>query len=210
MRTDVLVINVNLNPATTEGCEAIQARLQMLRPELSVAVMHWTDASLEKEAENARGLVLGPNENPFPSYPDSFRGLLDWVRVQGGPILGVCGGHQVLALAHGAHVAPVHDVPPATTSYAGMPKMDGLTPTRRVREDPLCADLPERFEVSSSHVDEVKSLPEGFRLILEGAPSVIQMMRMEGRPVWGVQFHPEHDRAGDAGRGLLERWLDLL
>jgi imidazoleglycerol phosphate synthase glutamine amidotransferase subunit HisH len=36
------------------------------------------------------------------------------------------------------------------------------------------------------------------------------MMVREDMPIWGVQFHPEHDRAGYAGARLLERWLDLL
>ena len=210
MTLDVLVVNVNLDPSTTEGCEGIRSRLLVLRPDLGVELIHWRDPSLSQIAQGARGLVLGPNENPFPSYPDVFQGFLAWVRDQTGPLLGICGGHQVLALAHGARVGPVHDVPAATTSYAGMPKMEGMTQARRVSDDPLCQDLPEHFEVSSSHVDEVKALPEGFRLRVEGMRSSVQMMAHERGPVWGVQFHPEHERAGYAGARLLERWLALL
>lgn len=210
MKPDVLVVNVNLSPATTQGCEAIRSKLMVLRPDLTVSILHWRDGALSATASEARGVVLGPNENPFPSYPDEFQDLLDWVREQTGPLLGICGGHQVLALAHGSRVGPVHDVPPATTSYEGMPKVEGMTPGRRHGDDILCQDLPDHFEVSSSHVDEVKDLPKGFKLVVEGRVSTIQMMALERSPVWGVQFHPEHERAGYAGARLLERWLALL
>jgi GMP synthase (glutamine-hydrolysing) len=207
---DVLIVNINLDPHTTEGCEEIEARLRILRPALRCSILHWRDPSLRDEAEDAAGLLLGPNENPFPSYPEEFEALLGWIRGQQGPLLGICGGHQVLALAHGAEIGPVHDVPPATSSYAGMPKVKGMTRARRVAEDPLSRDLPENFEVSSSHVDEVKKLPSNFHLVIEGDRSTYQMIALDGRPVWGVQFHPEHERSGYWGAQLLERWLEVV
>ena len=207
---DVLIINVNIDPATTEGCEGIRDRLLELRPRLAVTIVHWLTPELRALANDAQGIILGPNENPFPSYPDAFQALLAWVKDQRGPLLGICGGHQVLALAYGASVAPVHPVAPATESYAGMPKVEGLTQARRQADDPLCADLPLTLSVSSSHVDEVKELPREFQLSLEGRRSRIQMIKHERHLVWGVQFHPEHERSGYAGARLLEAWLDHL
>ena len=210
MNIDVLIVNVNLDLETTDGCEAIRARLAELRDDLTYAIVHWRAPDLAARTAAARGVLLGPNETPFPAYPDDLQGLLAWVRDQPGPLLGICGGHQVLALAHGASVGPVHDVPAATTTYANMPKVSGMTTARIVRDDRLIEGLPPEVRVASSHVDEVKSVPEGFRLVLKGEISPIQLMAHEVRPLWGAQFHPERGEDDGAGSALLSRWLDLF
>jgi len=138
------------------------------------------------------GVILGPNETPFPAYPPAFDRFLGWIRARRGPTLGICGGHQALALAHGAPVAPVHAVPAASESYEGMPKVKGPTRIRLMGDvDPLIVGLPQEPWVMASHVDEVKDLPPGFRLLALGDPSRIQILRADRRPMWGVQFHPE-------------------
>ena len=207
---DVLIVNVNLEASTTQGCEAIASRLRALRPGLRVEIVHWLAHDLRKQASRAQGVVLGPNETPFPAYPEAFQQLLGWVREQEGPLLGICGGHQVLALAHGASVGPVHDVPPATSSYGGMPKVTGATRARLTHADPLTRDLPEEIAVASSHVDEVKHPPEGFRLVVSGELCRVQMIAHVALPIWGAQFHPEREAPGDAGTRILERWLGAL
>jgi GMP synthase (glutamine-hydrolysing) len=207
---DVLIVNVNLAPSTTEGCEAIGARLSQLRADLAWEIVHWQATDLSDRARAARGVLLGPNESPFPAYPDDFQGLLAWVRDQPGPLLGICGGHQVLALAHGSAVGPVQNVPPATETYAGMPKVSGPTGARVVSADDLTAGLPTKFQVASSHVDEVKDIPEGFHLVLEGEVSRVQLIAHDELPIWGAQFHPERPASGDVGAMLLERWLETI
>ena len=49
----------------------------------------------------------------------------------------------------------------------------------------------------ASHVDEVKDIPPGFRLLALGDPSRIQIFRADRRPLWGVQFHPERPLPGE-------------
>jgi GMP synthase-like glutamine amidotransferase len=207
---DVLIVNVNLDLETTDGCEAIRARLAELRDDLTYEIVHWRAPNLAARAAAARGVLLGPNETPFPAYPDDFQSLLAWVRDQPGPLLGICGGHQVLALAHGATVGPVHDVSPATATYAGMPKVSGPTGARIVSADGLTQGLPTEFQVASSHVDEVKNVPTNFHLVLEGEVSRVQLIAHDHLPIWGAQFHPERPAPGDHGTALLERWLEAI
>jgi GMP synthase-like glutamine amidotransferase len=44
-----------------------------------------------------------------------------------------------------------------------------------------------------SHVEGVTELPACFELIGEGQPCRVQAIRLRGKPVWGVQFHPERE-----------------
>ncbi|MEC9070993.1 MAG: hypothetical protein VX938_01380, partial [Myxococcota bacterium] len=176
MKRSLLLVNINLDPKTLDGCNEIRQVLLELEPSLEVHIVHWrslTDALVDQLRPMA--VILGPNENPFPSYPPEFDGLLEWVRQRQGPTLGICGGHQVLALANGIEVAPVFDVPPATTSYAGMPKVKGDVTVRLLKmDDPLLEGLPTMMVVAASHVDEAKGVPEGFTLLAEARPSRVQ------------------------------------
>jgi len=211
-RAALLVVNINLDPATLDGCRTISEVLEDLEPRLEITVAHWRDVGPKLwERLQPVAVVLGPNENPFPSYPIEFQNLLSWVRELQAPILGICGGHQVLALAHGSTVAPVFDVAPATESYAGMPKVKGEIEITIVdANDPLVAGLAPAVVMAASHVDEVKEVPHGFTLLAESSPSRIQMFRAEDRPHVGVQFHPERPAGEGAGRRLLLNWLKSL
>lgn len=208
----VAIININLDPRTLQGCHAIRDRLLELDPTLAVRVVHWRDVDARALARlRPRALVLGPNETPFPAYPAPFDGFLATLRGRRGPCLGICGGHQALALAHGAPIGPVHPVPAATASYAGMPKVTGPHRIRLLGDpDPVLASLPPEVLVESSHVDEVKELPPGFRLLAVGDPCNIQMIKADRRPLYGVQFHPERGGEGSAGATLLQNWLATL
>lgn len=214
-------MNINYDPRTLEGCERIADAIYALDPEVEVMVRPWrllldaTDAlapDLARWAPSA--VVLGPNETPFPAYPIAFDRFLGWVRARRGPTLGICGGHQAIALAHGAPIGPVHAVAAATTSYAGMPKVSGPVRIRLMGDtDPLVDGLPADFVVTASHVDEVKDIPAGFHAIAIGDPSRIQIFRSDRRPMWGVQFHPEKapaDGSEDFGPQILNNFLEIV
>jgi len=111
-------------------------------------------------------------------------------------------------------------VPAATTSYEGMPKVRGVQRIRLLGDpDALVSGLPDEVDVMASHVDEVKDVPPGFRVLALGDPSRIQIMRADRRPMWGVQFHPErplpndHSQTDDApidwGRQLLQNFMAI-
>ena len=83
-----------------------------------------------------------------------------------------------------------------------MPKVQGVVGVRLLGDpDPLVDGLPEEFSVEASHVDEVKDLPPGFRLLAIGDPCHVQIIRADRRPLWGVQFHPERSPLDGAAAG---------
>ncbi len=118
--------------------------------------------------------------------------LDDWIRghlEKGTPMLGVCYGHQAICRAVGG----VKTVRRAKQSEFGWARINVL------KANPLFEGLPEQFCSYSSHQDEVSELPAGFEVLASSQRCAIQAYRMTGKPVYGIQFHPERTlEAGEA------------
>ena len=120
------------------------------------------------------------------------------------PILGICGGHQALALAFGGKVGPIRAVEDDCLPYTRT-RRKGLLPLERTVQDPIFHGLPRGLLVRASHYDEVKQVPPGFVVLASHRVSPIQIMRHPTRPVYGIQGHPEYFRPGCPDGGVLIR-----
>jgi GMP synthase-like glutamine amidotransferase len=98
------------------------------------------------------------------------------------PILGSCYGHQLLALALRG---PAH-IRRALRPEIGWYPIDIRTKSGLLGEEGA-------FYAFSSHFDEVIDLDEGIRVLASTRGCPVQAFELEGRPVWGIQFHPEID-----------------
>ena len=63
---------------------------------------------------------------------------------------------------------------------------------RWVRDDPLTAGLPARWDAFVGHKEAVQALPPGCVHLVAAEPCPFQMIRW-GRNVYATQFHPEAD-----------------
>lgn len=103
------------------------------------------------------------------------------------PVLGICYGAQFISHTNGGRVA------------AGNTREYGRSEFSPLGKDPLFAGIDEHIKVWMSHGDSILSLPSGARL-LGSTPNVKNAaFRLEGAPVWGLQFHPEvhHSQQGE-------------
>ncbi len=101
---------------------------------------------------------------------------------RGFPVLGSCYGHQLLALALCG---------PDRVASSARPEV-GWYPIDVLEENGLLGGK-GRIYAFCSHFDEVAGLSEGFRILASTPDCPIQAFELIGRPVWGVQFHPEID-----------------
>jgi GMP synthase (glutamine-hydrolysing) len=202
----IVVVNLNPQAATRRGTRRIVAALKRLAPTTKIVERHFARVTADGlDAMGARAVILGPQGVPFDAYPAArLLHMLTLIRSLTLPTLGICGGHQALALAHGGLLGPVHGGT-ASQSYEGLRKETGLRSVALAR-DPLTVSLPAECSFEVRHVEGVSDLPGCFTLIGRGDPCAVQLIRLTGRPIYGAQFHPE---LGGDGIALLQGFLSL-
>jgi GMP synthase (glutamine-hydrolysing) len=189
----------------------IKGALEGLRPETPIVVEHFKEVSLPRVRQLAPShIILSGQSHPWTDYsPESLAGVFEVIREADEPILGVCGGHQQIALAYGSSVALMKRLAPGE-GYEGALRERGFFDVEREGEG-IFEGLPRKFSVWHSHCDEVKELPEAFQLTASNETCRIQAMQHTSRPLFGVQFHPElFDAEHPHGRRIVENFLDLV
>lgn len=152
-------------------------------------------------------IILSGQSHPWDMYSESdLAGVTSIIRNTTTPILGVCGGHQQIAIALGGAVGLMERLAPGE-GYDGAKRERGYFPVETDRQG-LFRKLPAEITVWHSHYDEVKELPVGFRRTAWNETSPIQAMQHAERPIFGVQFHPElYNDEHPLGRKILENFL---
>ena len=187
----------------------IKAALEELRPQTPVVVEHFKEVSLRRVAElKPERIILSGQSHPWTEYTkESLAGVFEVIREAEQPILGICGGHQQIALCYGASVGLMKRLTPGE-GYEGALRERGFFEVETDGEG-IFEGLPRGVTVWHSHCDEVKELPEEFELTASNETCRIQAMRHTSRPLFSVQFHPElFDAEHPEGKRILENFLD--
>ncbi|MDQ1647301.1 MAG: para-aminobenzoate synthetase [Cryptosporangiaceae bacterium] len=112
------------------------------------------------------------------------------------PMLGVCLGHQGIALVHGASVG-----------RAPEPRHGRVSPVEHDGSG-LFAGLPSPFEVVRYHSLTVSDLPRDLLATAWTPDGILMGLEHVSRPLWGVQFHPE-SICTEHGHQLLRNFAGL-
>ncbi|MBN1170869.1 MAG: gamma-glutamyl-gamma-aminobutyrate hydrolase family protein, partial [Micromonosporaceae bacterium] len=119
----------------------------------------------------------GPGSPERPEDIGVGAGLVARIQV---PCLGVCLGHQAIAVACGGLVAPAPAI------------RHGWVGDVRHRGRGLFEGIPRRFRAVRYHSLAVAApLPDALRVTAWCDDGVIMAVEHRDRPLWGVQFHPE-------------------
>jgi para-aminobenzoate synthetase component 2 len=150
----------------------------------------------EIESLRPRRVVISPG----PCTPKEAGISVDAIKRFGGtiPLLGVCLGHQSLAVAFGGEVVRAKRLMHGKTSKI---EHDGKT---------LFHHLPNPFEATRYHslIVNRSTLPSCFEISAETAEGEIMGIRHRSLGIEGVQFHPESILT-PVGKDLLRNFLKL-
>jgi GMP synthase-like glutamine amidotransferase len=189
------------NPETRAShfahCMDVKLKLEEITRQPCI-VQRYPDVTHRRLQElDITALLISGNAVSFDEYGDGdFAEMYRIIRAAKWPILGFCGGLHLIAMAHGAAVAPMRRLRPGEPditdlSAPGYLKEWGFMPVDVVGSDPIfhgLGTLPEFLEV---HHCEVKDLPSGFEVLASTQDCAIQMMKQLDKPVYGTQFHAE-------------------
>ena len=172
-------------------CRELGADLKVIRnDELTV------DAIRELNPEK---IILSPG----PSTPDDAGVTLDVIKTfaeEEVPMMGICLGHQSIAQVFGGEVIRAKNMMHGKTSQV---QID--------RETPIYKAIPETFQATRYHSLTVNSenLPDTLEVTSHSLDDgEIMSIQIKGKPIYGVQFHPESIMS-EYGHEMLDNFLKL-
>lgn len=160
-----------------------------------VRVMRFDAPHIHEAARRSHGVVLSPG----PGRPEDAMQTLELVRRFSGrvPMLGVCLGHQVIAIAFGGSVVrarrQVHGHASAIL-HAG---------------EGLLYGIPSPFAGGRYHslvVEAASLVRTPLRVVASCRDGTLMALRHAEHPTYGVQFHPESILTLHGGR-MIENFL---
>lgn len=136
--------------------------------------------------------------SPGPGKPEDAGICIDIIRHFSGviPILGVCLGHQAIAIAFGGNVIKADEI------------FHGKSTLIFHNRNGLYRDISLPFQAGRYHslIVEKKSLPLELRIEAETANETIMGIKHNVHQTYGVQFHPESILT-DSGANLIKNFV---
>ncbi|MGA1367900.1 MAG: type 1 glutamine amidotransferase [Blastocatellia bacterium] len=187
----------------------IERNIRMLVHQPVVQILHLADLTEEAVASfDADAIVLSGTLRDFDLYHprllDQFQSFIHRVRV---PVMGICGGHQMIGQAFGAEIRTIDGQSPSEKRHGRLIEYQYRFVKITDLADPIFAGIENRpsprwqkytnrrhlLRVWQNHGLEVDPLPAGFSQLARGYLTEVQMMvrRTDQQLIYGTQFHLE-------------------
>lgn len=124
---------------------------------------------------------------------DQYIQNTEWIKEIKIPILGICFGHQLIALQYGGFVKK-------------MKEDRAFQDIEIFEESPLFKRLPRIIQMQEDHC-EFASVPQNFKLLASSDTCFNEAMQHNELHIYGVQFHPEV--SGLQGSLLFENFHEI-
>ncbi|TQR33122.1 anthranilate phosphoribosyltransferase [Campylobacter sp. MIT 99-7217] len=136
--------------------------------------------------------------SPGPKHPKDSGVCLELINARLKiPILGICLGHQIIALSFKAKIKRLEKPAHAISSKIKL-----------VSSNLLFKELPKSFKIMRYHSLEVVNLPKELEPLAFSEDGVLMAFAHKSLPYFGVQFHPE-SFFSEYGLKILSNFLSL-
>jgi len=201
----ILIIDNTIAPNKPDANYIIEA----VKDSCDCKVIRYHEVGIGFNLDNTiDGLILTGSEARIVKDEDvkKFENVTNLVKKVQVPCLGICFGHQLLALAHGLKVGDLGQ------SY------DHFRFVRIIESDDLFKGVKDdKMLLLESHNDYV--MKEGlskakFRLLADSEFCEVEAIKHETKPIYGVQFHPEQiEIAGEVhkeGLKVIQNFINII
>ena len=182
--------------------------IKRLVEEPEVHVAHLSEAVEAAEKFRPEAVVLSGTLSDFDYYdPGMLRRFAAWAVKTTTPILGICGGHQLIGLSFGVPCVTLDDKEPGEQRVGRNFEYQYRFVRITEPDDPIFRGIHEHeagvwqdyttegrnLRVWQNHGLQLPRLPEGFKLLATSYLCRNQMMvkRADGQLIYTVQFHLE-------------------
>jgi len=155
------------------------------------------DAIKVGEADKYDGVLISPG----PGTPESAGVSVELVKYCAEkkiPLLGVCLGHQAIAVAYGATVSRAPEL------------LHGKTSVVTHQAKSVLENIPSPFTATRYHSLAVErdTLPDSLEVTGATESGVVMAVQHKTLPICGVQFHPESVLT-EHGYQMIGNWLEI-
>ena len=133
----------------------------------------------EVKGHRPDAIVISPGPG-HPSNPRDIGNCLDIIRESTVPLLGVCLGHQAIAVAFCGKV-----------SYSPSGPLHGKTSPISHSGNGIFRGLPDPLVGGRYHSLAITGLPQELEVTAHTKDGIIMGIKHKERPIFGLQFHPE-------------------
>lgn len=167
--------------------------LEMVEEFHDGTVVNLSDFEYEDYPEAIGFVISGAPILITEKDPDPYLERFTWLKTTEKPVLGICFGHQMLALTYDA--------------LANRQKEDrDIQTIEIIAECPLFDRLPKEVTFMEDHCESV-SIPHHFIHVGVSDACINEAMMHESKKLYGVQFHPEV--SGSNGLILFENFVNI-
>lgn len=203
--------HLETKPASEYGGRKLRAKVEQLTG-LKCLLVHFTQVTgQDLDRPHLKAILITGRSKSFSKAQDrQFYGLIRNTRI---PMIGFCGGMQLIGRAFAAKVAPLRKLRPDEKDpnpkyHPGLFKEWGFLPVKILRRDPLFDGLPDEIIVCERHAFQMTVVPPEFDLLASSPACRVQAIRHKDRVLYGTQFHPEaYDNAHLHGKKVLENFF---
>ncbi len=182
-------------------------KVESLFPKLKTLTIPYYEASLEmlhKLQKKPVAVILSGNNADYPNLPMfEHNGEFEIIRQTDIPMLGICAGHQFMAMAYGYTRARSM----GWSDISAMEPKSRMTKIKILKKDPIFQGISDNFTAPEVHSWAVADSAQEFEVIAKS--DYVQVQKSTRRFIYGIQFHAEINVDYNHGKPFIKNFLKI-